>query len=381
MHYKLETRTFLLFLFIVTVGFLLMLKPFFGAIFWACALAVIFYPVKEKLLKRWPGRVNTASLITLTLCILVVILPMIVVISSVLNEGIGLYDKLQSGEINPAQYIEQVRDSFPRLQSLLSRFGMDINNLKTDAINAAMAGGKFLAQNTLNIGQNAFEFIVNLALMLYITFFMLRDGNKLLDVLMRALPLEDNRERMLFSLFAEVTRATIKGNIFIAIVQGTVGGITMAALDIHGALLWGVSMAFASLIPSIGSALIWAPISLYLFATGETTSAIILVGVGAGVIGVLDNILRPVLVGRDTKLPDYLVLLSTLGGIALFGINGFVIGPLVAAVFLAFWGIFIHEMNGVDTNKTTEGAANPNIEIADSIHGINTTKSPANPSD
>jgi predicted PurR-regulated permease PerM len=181
--------------------------------------------------------------------------------------------------------------------------------------------------------------------MLYITFFMLRDGHKLLDLMMRALPLEDSRERMLFALFAEVTRATIKGNIVIAIVQGSIGGITLALLGVNGALLWGVLMALSSLIPSIGSALVWLPIALWLMATGDVTSAIILIGIGAGVIGLIDNLLRPVLVGRDTKLPDYLVLLSTLGGIALFGANGFIIGPLVAAVFLAFWGIFIREIN------------------------------------
>lgn len=345
MHYKLETRTFLLFLFIVTIGFLLMLKPFFGAIFWACALAVIFFPVQQKFLRRWPGRKNIAALLTLLLCIVAVILPMIIVVSSVVSEGMDVYDRLQSGEINPAQYVEKLQSNFPQLQAFLNRFGMDINSLKTDAINAAMASGKFLAQNTFTIGQNAFGFIISLALMLYITFFMLRDGNKLLDLMMRALPLEDSRERMLFALFAEVTRATIKGNIVVAIVQGSIGGITLAALGVHGALLWAVFMALTSLIPSIGSALVWAPIALYLLLTGETTSAIILIGVGAGVIGLVDNILRPILVGRDTKLPDYLVLLSTLGGIALFGINGFVIGPLVAAVFLAFWGIFIREMN------------------------------------
>lgn len=345
MHYKLETRTFLLFLFIVTIGFLLMLKPFFGAIFWACALAVIFYPLQQKLLHRWPGRRNLAALTTLVLCIFAVILPMIIVVSSVLNEGLDIYDKLQSGEINMGQYMERIQNASPKLQGLLHRLGVNLESLKSDAINTAMAGGKFLAQHTFTIGENAFEFIMNLALMLYITFFMLRDGNKLLDLMIRALPLEDSRERMLFALFAEVTRATIKGNIVIAMVQGFIGGVTLAILDVHGAILWGVLMALASLIPSIGSALVWIPIALYLLGTGETTSAMILVGIGAGVIGLVDNLLRPVLVGRDTKLPDYLVLLSTLGGIALFGINGFVIGPLVAAVFLAFWGIFIREMN------------------------------------
>jgi predicted PurR-regulated permease PerM len=181
--------------------------------------------------------------------------------------------------------------------------------------------------------------------MLYITFFMLRDGNQLVDLLVRALPLGDTRERMLFSLFAEVTRACIKGNVVIAMIQGLIGSLTLWALGVHAAILWGVLMAFASLIPAMGSALVWAPIALYLAAQGEIQNALILCAVGAGVIGTIDNILRPLLVGRDTKMPDYLVLLSTLGGIGLFGINGFVIGPLVAALFIAFWGIFIHDIN------------------------------------
>jgi predicted PurR-regulated permease PerM len=277
-----------------------------------------------------------------------------------------VYDKLLSGEINPAQYIESMRTAFPALNNLLARLGIDMSNLKEDALNAAMSSGKFIAGHTLSIGQNAFEFLMSVVLMLYITFFMLRDGSYLVDLMIRALPLGDVRERMLFSLFAEVTRATIKGNVVIAILQGTIGGITLWALDIHGAILWGVVMAFASLIPAVGSALVWVPIALYLTAIGEVTSALILTGIGAGIIGMLDNVLRPILVGRDTKLPDYIVLLSTLGGIALFGINGFVIGPLVAALFIAFWGIFIHDVNnlapGVHTDPSEEAPINEEIE-------------------
>lgn len=342
---KLETRTFLLFLFIVSLGFVMMLKPFFGPIFWACAIAIIFAPVQTHLLKRWPSSPNLAALITLALCTVVLILPVVFVISSVVSEGVLVYEQLQSGEINPAHYIDLIHSAFPQLQITLSRFGVDINHLKSDAISGAMESGKFLASHTLTIGQNAFSFVVSLVLMLYITFFMLRDGDKLIDLMVRALPLNDTRERMLFALFAEVTRATIKGNIVIAMIQGSIGGITLACIGIHGAILWGVFMCFASLIPAVGSALIWIPIALYLATIGESTSALILVGVGAGIIGTIDSILRPILVGRDTKLPDYLVLLSTLGGIGLFGINGFVIGPLVAALFIAFWGIFIQEVN------------------------------------
>jgi predicted PurR-regulated permease PerM len=165
----------------------------------------------------------------------------------------------------------------------------------------------------------------------------------LIDLLVKALPLGDERERKLFTKFAEVTRATVKGNIVVAIVQGTLGGIIFALLGIPGALLWGVVMAFLSLIPAVGASLVWLPVSIYLYATGSWIAATILVGYGAIVIGLADNVLRPILVGRDTKLPDYLVLFSTLGGMSLFGITGFVLGPLIAALFLVFWNIFMTE--------------------------------------
>jgi len=342
---KLETRTFLLFLFIVTVGFLMILKPFFGTIFWACAITVIFYPMQTRLLKRFKGRTNTSALLTLAACILVVVLPVTVLVSSVVGEGADYYKKLESGEVDPAQYIEQIRTAFPAAQQALDRVGIDFAKVKEGALNVSMSAGKWLAQNALNIGQNTFKLLLNICLMLYLTFFLLRDGNYLLELLIRALPLGDARERMLFAKFGEVTRATIKGNLVIAAIQGTLGGLIFWVLGIPGALLWGVVMAVLSLIPAVGPAIVWVPVSIYLFATGDNVKGIILVAFGAGVIGLVDNILRPILVGRDTKLPDYVVLLSTLGGLALFGINGFVIGPLVAALFIAFWGIFIREVH------------------------------------
>lgn len=355
MQQKLETRTFLLFLFIVSVGFLLILKPFFGTIFWACAITVIFYPMQTRLLKHLKGRTNTSALLTLSACILIVVLPVTFLISSVVAEGANFYNKLEAGEINPAQYIEQVRTAFPAVQQTLERFGIDIAKVKEGALSVTMSSGKWLAQNALSIGQNTFKLLLNICLMLYLTFFLLRDGNYLLELLIRALPLGDARERMLFAKFGEVTRATIKGNLVIAIIQGTLGGLIFWILGIPGALLWGVVMAVLSLIPAVGPAIVWVPVSIYLFATGDNVKGIILVAFGAGVIGLVDNILRPILVGRDTKLPDYIVLLSTLGGLGLFGINGFVIGPLVAALFIAFWGIFIREVHVMAPKDDDDG--------------------------
>lgn len=362
MQDKLEARTFLLFLLAVTIGFLLILKPFFGTIFWACAITVIFYPLHLKLLNRLNNRSNLSALLTVFACMLIVVLPVTFLISSVVAEGADFYKQLESGQLNPGQYIEQVRTAFPAVQQTLERFGVDITKIKEGALSASMSTGQWLAQNAISIGQNTFKVLLNTCLMLYLAFFLLRDGESLLELLIRALPLGDARERLLFAKFGEVTRATIKGNLVIAIIQGTLGGLIFWALGIPGALLWGVIMAFLSLIPAVGPAIVWMPVAIYLFATGANIKAIILIAFGAGVIGLVDNILRPILVGRDTKMPDYIVLLSTLGGLALFGINGFVIGPLVAALFIAFWGIFMREVHVFAPDQDEEPPKNPEAD-------------------
>jgi predicted PurR-regulated permease PerM len=138
-------------------------------------------------------------------------------------------------------------------------------------------------------------------------------------------------------------------------VQGALGGFIFWALDIPGPVLWGVVMTVLSLIPIVGASLIWLPVGLYLLATGATTDGIILIAFGAIVIGLVDNILRPILVGRDTKMPDYLILLSTLGGFSVFGMTGFVLGPLIAALFLTFWEIFTREFNVLNSDNQPNG--------------------------
>lgn len=343
-----ELRTFIFLLLLASLGFLWLLMPFFGPIFWACAIAIIFYPLQLRLLRRYPGRRNFCALMTLLVCVLIVVLPMILVISSAVNEGLTVYQKIEKGDIAPAEYFQKIDGAFPVVENFLGRFGIEVTKLRENVTDTALASGKFLARHTLSIGQNAFTFLLHLCLMLYLTFFMLRDGNKLIELLVRALPLGDARERLLFAKFAEVTRATVKGNMVIAIIQGSLGGLIFWVLGIPVALLWAVAMAIVSLIPAVGPALIWLPVAIYLLATGQTVDAIILAAFGAIVIGLIDNILRPILVGRDTKMPDYIVLLSTLGGLAIVGINGFVVGPLIAALFMAFWGIFIREINHQD---------------------------------
>jgi predicted PurR-regulated permease PerM len=343
MYKKIETQSFLAMLVLVSLAFFWVLKPFFGPIFWAVAIAIIFAPVQDWLRKKIPGRPNISALLTLLICLVIVIIPVIFTISSVVGQVADFYRMVESNEFDIGKYLQKVQDAFPDLQRFLARFGVDFDSLRQDAASAVVAAGKLVAQHSLNIGQNAFGFALGVGVMLYVAFFFLRDGDQIVALLYRALPLGDEREHLLFVKFAEVTRATVKGNVVVSVVQGTIGGVAFAALGIGGALLWGVVMAIFSLLPAVGASLIWLPVAIYLFATGAYIKGIVLVLVGAIGIGLIDNILRPILVGRDTKLPDYLVLLSTLGGLVLFGINGFVVGPLIAALFIAFWGIFIRE--------------------------------------
>lgn len=345
MHPKLAQTSFLILLVAITLLFGWIMQPFFGAILWAGVIAVVFHPLQLKWAPRFGKRKNLLALTVLLLCTLIVILPLLGVIFSLVQEGSNVYERVHSGEIDLSSYINKAKGTFPQLQSLLQRFGINIGNLQQQLTNAATEASRYLTAQAFAFGQNTAQFLISFVLMLYLTFFFLRDGEHLVELLIRALPLGDTREHLLLRKISEVTGATVKGNLAVAIVQGTLGGIMFWILGIDAALLWGVVMAFASLLPSVGSAIIWAPVAIYFLATGAVWQGVVLIAVGAGVIGMIDNLLRPILVGRSTQIPDYLVLLSTLGGIAIFGLNGFVLGPLIAGVFIVFWDIFIREFN------------------------------------
>jgi predicted PurR-regulated permease PerM len=342
---KLEQRSFLILLAVVTALFGFLLQPFFAPILWACIIAVLFHPMQVQLERWWGPRPNTIALTTLLACIVLVVIPVLLLLTSFVQQGVDLYQRIDSGELRPGQFLDQIRNAFPAIQELFERFGINTDQLRENAASAAVAASRLVAQNAFAVGQSTFEFVLKLALMLYVAFFLLRDGRRLTDELVHALPLGDERERLLFRKFSEVTRATVKGNLLVAMVQGALGGIIFWILGLPAALLWGVVMAILSLIPAIGAGLVWLPAALYLYAVGDWIAASVLLAYGFFVIGLADNILRPILVGRDTKLPDWMVLLSTLGGLSLFGINGFVVGPLIAVLFIAFWQIFSKEFN------------------------------------
>lgn len=337
----LERRTFLILLGVITLLFALVLRPFWSAIFWAIVVTVLFSPVQSRLRDRMPYNRTLVALITLLSLSIIVIIPVLALLSTFIQQGANFYSLIESQEIQPAAFIDRIVSTIPFLPDLMERVGVNTESIRGYLASSATGISEIIAQQALAIGRNTVNFTVKLVLMLYLTFFLLRDGDRLLALMKTAVPLSDARKLLLFRKFVEVTRATVKGNLLVAIVQGALGGLIFWLLAIPAPVLWAVVMAFLSMIPAVGAALVWVPVALYLYATGAWFEASVLVAYGAIIIGLADNVLRPILVGRDTKLPDYIVLFSTMGGIAMLGINGFVIGPLIAALFLSFWNIFI----------------------------------------
>ncbi|MET0544493.1 MAG: AI-2E family transporter [Variovorax sp.] len=339
---QLERGVFLTLLAAVTAAFVWVLLPFFGAVLWGVALAILFTPLYKLLLRKMPGRVNMAALATLAICLLIVILPLAMVTVSLVQEAALLTQSIRSGQINFASYFQQILDALPRwVLNLVERFNLgDMAAWQARISAGAAQGSQIVATQALTIGQNTFDFLVSFFVMLYLLYFLLRDGAALSKTVREALPLAKPHTHYLLNKFTTVIRATVKGNVAVAIAQGTIGGLAFWFLGVQGALLWAVLMAFLSLLPAVGAALIWGPVAIYFLATSHFWQGGVLIFVGVFVIGLVDNILRPLLVGKDTQMPDYIVLMSTIGGMAIFGINGFVIGPVIAALFMAAWDLY-----------------------------------------
>ena len=337
----LEDKAFLVLLVAVSLAFAWIVWPFFGAVLWGVILAIVFTPLYRRLLRSMRQRRTLAALATLVIILVLVILPLTLVTALLVQEGAGVYERIQSGEFDLGRYFQQAYNALPAwITSLLDRFELTNLGLVQERLSAALKkSSQFLAGQALNLGQNTLNFVLSSFVMLYLLFFLLRDGDALVECIRAAIPLDPEQLRTLASRFTGVIRATVKGTLVVAVVQGALGGLIFWLLGIHAPALWAALMALLSLLPAVGTGLVWLPVAIYLLATGATWQGIVLIVYGVLVIGLVDNVLRPILVGKDTRMPDYVVLISTLGGIAIFGINGFVIGPVIAAMFIAVWGM------------------------------------------
>jgi len=204
---------------------------------------------------------------------------------------------------------------------------------------ATRAGG-FIVDGLSAATMGTAHFFLQLFVMVYAMFFFLREGPAVVEKLIGYSPLPRDVQMLLIGKGLSVTRATLKGSVVIGLVQGTLGGVAFAVVGIQGAAFWGAVMAVASVIPSIGTAIVWVPAVVYLFATGESLPAVGLMVWSAVLVGTIDNVLRPRLVGGETKMSDLTVLVSTFGGLATFGAAGLILGPVIAAVFFTVWDVF-----------------------------------------
>jgi predicted PurR-regulated permease PerM len=339
---SLERGAFLLLLGVLTLAFFGLLLPFFGAVLWAVALAMLFHPLYRRLGGGRDKRRSAAAFFTVLIVLVLVVLPLTIVGIVLVQDLLDLTTRIRSGAIDFTSSFQRMTGAAPRwVVDLLQRAGLgDPGAVQERLQTMAANGSQELATGALSVGQNTLSFLLSCGVMLYLLYFLLRDGRKLSAAIRRAMPLARPQAHYLLNRLTIVMRATVKGNVIVAAVQGTLGGIAFVVLGVQGALLWGVLMAIFSLLPAVGAAIIWVPAALYLLAIGAVWKSVALVAFSALVVGSVDNVLRPVLVGRDTQMPDYVVLLSTIGGIAVVGINGFVVGPVIAALFMTAWELF-----------------------------------------
>jgi predicted PurR-regulated permease PerM len=337
--YTIEDYGFGVLVILVTAAFAWLLLPYFGAVLWGVVAAILFQPLTAKLANALGGRKSLAAGIMLLALLALFIIPTILLGVSLVQEVSNIYERVRDGQIDIPHMLEQLRTAVPEsLERLIDRYGLaDFENLRRQ-FGAGIANGlQGLAARLLSVGQGALSFLAALGVMLYLTFFLLRDGDRYGRLIRDAMPLRPHLRDRLVANFVIVVRATMKGTVVVAVAQGLVGGIIFSLLGIQGSLLWGVMMGFFSLLPAVGTGLVWVPMSAYLLATGHMWQGAILAFCGLFVIGMIDNILRPILVGRDTRMPDFVVLIATLAGLQIFGLNGFIVGPVIAALFIAVW--------------------------------------------
>ena len=333
----------------VTVAFVLLLTELLLAVFWAAVLAVLFHGFYRRLLPVLFAKPPLAAATVLLIVVVGVVAPVLLLGWAVAREASLFYAAVEQGAFDPSAPLETIGDWLPWVRSWMETLGLSPEQMRAGLASAAAHAGKFAATGLAAAGQGALRLILQLAIMLYLLFFFLRDGEKLLGLLVRMLPLGDEREHELFGQFAKVSRVSVTSTVVIGVAQGSLGGVALALLGIGSPVLLGVLMGVLSIVPAVGPALVWAPVALWLFASGAWVQGLILVAAGVLAIGLADNVLRPMLVGRQARLPDYVALLATLGGLSVFGFSGLVIGPVLAALFFVSWRLFEEEFSPAET--------------------------------
>jgi len=334
---KVRLSLFFFLLILVTLGFGYILKPFFYPIFWAAVIASIFYPLYEKLLKKIK-RPSIASILMLFLVFLIIFLPLTAISSLLIKESIDIYTEIDNNKSEITNSMQGVFD-WAQENPILRKISIDESFWIDKVSESAKALTAFIFSSIKNFTQNSVIFVIMFILMLYSLYYFFKDGKRFLETAMHLIPLGNKYEKILYKKFTDTSLSALKGTLIVGGIQGLLGGLMFAFLGINGAAIWGIIMVVLSILP-IGPSLVWLPTGIILLINGQTWQGIALLLFGLLVISVIDNFLRPVLVGKETKLHPLLILFSTLGGLALFGFTGFIIGPIISALVISMWDIY-----------------------------------------
>jgi predicted PurR-regulated permease PerM len=324
---------------IISILFYWMIKGFLVALLIAAVLAALVNPFCCRLADWLGGRKTLASGVTVLLSLVLVIIPLLLFLGILVNEAVSISQSTEgwlNSQMQEPGGLQQQLEDYPHLKQLLPYR----EEILTRAGELTAKAGSLVAKGLAAGARGTAMFLLLLFVMLYAMFFFLIHGSAILDATLRFLPLTHEDETRLLGTFASVGRATLKGTLIIGIVQGGLAGLGFWVVGIPGVIFWSAIMAVLSILPGIGAALIWIPAVVYLIIEGQAGQA---VGLGlwcAIVVGTIDNLLRPFLIGKDTEMPDLLVMLSTLGGLAMFGAAGILIGPIIGALYITAWKLW-----------------------------------------
>lgn len=349
----LVTVFFFALLLVLLYGAFLILSPFLKAITWAAILALLFYPVYAWLLKLLNGRATAAALIIIVLIALVIVLPGLRIAGFLSQETVDLVKSIASllnGETIDFWKQKPWVQTFLELWNMLGMHLADYQ-LKLDwkqaLLQGVQASSGFLVSHVTDIAQDILLFAANFALALFTLFFFLRDGANFCNRIRRLLPMDDEHQERLFRNIINSVSAVVHGCLVVAMVQGLLAGLAYWILGVPFALIWGVVTAFAALLPVGGTTLVSVPAAIYLFLQGETLRGVILLIWCIGVVGMIDNILKPLLIGTRLRLPMLFLFFGILGGLAVFGALGLILGPVLFGLLAALLDLYSEEYGGV----------------------------------
>ena len=324
---------------IITIFFGYLLKVFFFAIFWAVLIAGIFSPLNKLLIKKLKY-INLSAGITLATVFVCLVLPLSFLLSLLINEFMELYNAVDSDK---SRWMDNITAIINYLNNypIFARLDIDHEFLVTKSAEMLKTFSQFIFQNLSEITQNTIILIIQFMVMFYSLFFFLRDGEKFINTITHYIPVNKYHMDTFIHLFLTTAKSTLKITFVIGGLQGLLGGLLFYITGIDNALIWGVLMFGLAVIPVVGCSLIWAPAGIIMLFQGYIWQGMTVLLFGSLVISTVDNLLRPVLVGHDIQMHTLLIFLSMLGGIAVFGISGFVLGPVIASLFLASWRLFL----------------------------------------